>query len=126
MSLNNPYSNYKSGSVYTATPEELTLMLYDGALKFCNQAVIALEKKDLLKTNTLIQRVSDIIQEFQITLNRDYEISEYFDTMYDYIKRLLLQANFKKDLDILKEATDLIREMRDMWKEAMLIARKKQ
>ncbi len=124
MSLNNPYANYKNNSVYTATPEELTMMLYDGALKFANQALVALERKDLMKTNELIQRTSDIIEEFQITLDRKYEISNTLDELYVYIKRILYQANVRKDTAKLTEAIGLIRSMRDMWKEAMLLAKK--
>lgn len=123
MALNNPYARYKNGAVFTATPEELTLMLYDGALKFCNQAMIAIEKKDYMKANKLIQRAKDIIREFQITLKRQYEIAEQLDMMYDYIRRVLTQANLKKDIEKLKEATDLIRQMRDTWKEAMKLAK---
>lgn len=123
MAVNNPYTKFRNNAIYTATPEELTLMLYDGALKFCNQALIALENKDYMKTNELIQRVKNIIREFQITLKKEYEISEQFSIMYDYIYRRLTQANLKKDIEILHEATDLIRQMRDTWKEAMKIAR---
>lgn len=121
--MNNPYAKYKSNSISTATPEELTLMLYNGAIKFCNQAAVALEKKDYMKSNTLIQRVQDIIREFQITLKPEYEISAQLNDMYDYIMRTLVTANIRKDDKKLQEATDLIRNMRDTWKEAMKIAR---
>ena len=120
---NNPYAKYKTNAVNTATPEELSLMLYNGALKFCNQAAYAIERKDFIKANTLIQRVEDIIREFQITLKKEYEISEQLNVMYDYIYGRLAEANIKKDLDILTEATDLIRNMRDTWKEAMKLAK---
>ncbi len=121
--MNNPYAKYKSNSISTATPEELTLMLYNGAIKFCNQAAVALEKKDYMKSNKLIQRVQDIIREFQITLKPEYEISAQLNDMYDYIMRTLITANIRKDDKKLQEATDLIRNMRDTWKEAMKIAR---
>ena len=81
MSINNPYDKYRLNAINTATPEELTLMLYNGALKFCNQAMVAFEQEDYIKANKLIQRVEDIIREFQITLNRKYQISEQFDMM---------------------------------------------
>jgi len=123
MALNNPYTKFRNNAIYTATPEELTLMLYDGALKFANQALIALENKDYMKTNKLIQRVKDIIREFQITLKKEYEIAEQLDLMYNYIYRRLTQANVTKDAEILKEVIGLIRQMRDTWKEAMKIAR---
>ncbi len=124
MSINNPYDKYRMNAINTATPEELTLMLYNGALKFCNQAKAAFEEKDYIKANKLVQRVEDIIREFQITLNRKYEISEQLDMMYDYIYRCLVNANIKKSTELLDEATGLIRTMRDTWKEAMKIAKK--
>lgn len=123
MAPPNPYDKYRNNAVYTATKEELTLMLYDGALKFCNQAIVAVENNDILKANELIMRVQDIVREFQITLNRSVEVSKYFDSMYDYMYSRLLDANMKKDVLILKEVRDLIREFRDMWKDAMKLAR---
>lgn len=123
MAINNPYAKLKQDSTYTATPEELTLMLYYGALKFGNQALIALEQKDFAKVNTLIQKVQTIIREFQLSLKNEYEISDQLNTLYDYIHRTLVDANIKKDKDKLEEAISLIRKMRDTWKEAMKIAR---
>lgn len=123
MAGNNPYAKLKNDAVYTATPEELTLMLYNGAIKFGNQAVIAIEKKDYMKANELIQRVKNIIREFQMTLKPEYEISGQLDALYDYIFRCLTDANMKKDIVVLNEAIDLIRQMRDTWKEAMKIYR---
>ena len=123
MSINNPYDKYRLNAINTATPAELTLMLYNGALKFCNQAMVAFEQDDYIKANKLIQRVEDIIREFQITLNRKYQISEQFDMMYDYIYRCLVNANIKKSVELLEEATGLIRTMRDTWKEAMKLAK---
>ncbi len=119
MATNNPYDKYRQNQVMSATKEDLTLMLYEGALKFANQALKAIEDKNVDQANVLIQKVCDIIREFQITLNRDMEISKNFDQLYDYIYGLLMEANMKKDAAKLAEARDLIREFRDMWKEAM-------
>ncbi len=126
MAINNPYSKYTTNAINSATPEELTLMLYNGALKFCNQAMAAYEASDYMKFNKLIQRVEDIIREFQITLNRKYEISEQLDTMYNYIYETLVRSNINKDPKLLEEATGLIRTMRDTWKEAMKLAKQGQ
>lgn len=123
MAINNPYARYKSNAINTATPEELTLMLYEGALKFANQAMAAFEKKDYMKANQLIQRVENIIREFQITLKPEYEISEQLNALYDYIYRCLVKANIKKSPELLDEAMGLIRNMRDTWKEAMKLAK---
>lgn len=120
---NNPYAKIKENSINTATPEELTLMLYNGAIKFLNQAAIAIEKKDYMQANTFIQKTKDIIREFQITLDMKYEISEELNTAYDYMHRRLTDANMKKDLEILNEVLEYLRLFRDTWKEAMKIAR---
>ena len=119
----NPYVKMKENAVMTAPKEELTLMLYDGALKFINQAQIALETKDHSKAHDRLLRVQDIIREFQLTLDRKHEVSKHFDIMYEYIYRRLIEANTSKDPEITQECSDLIRSMRDMWKEAIQIAR---
>jgi len=122
---NNPYQRYKNNSILTASKPELTLMLYDGALKFCNIAIKAIEEKNIQGAHNAIIRVQDIIQEFQTTLNREYEISETFDFMYDYIIRRLIEANATKNKEILEEVKGLIKEFRDAWKEAMKAAKTK-
>ena len=110
--------------VMTATKEELTLMLYEGGIKFLNQAILALEKKDFLKANQLILRVEDIVREFQITLDHNYPISKQLDPLYDYMHRRLVEANLRKDIEIVNEVLGMFREFRDTWKEAMRLAKK--
>ena len=110
--------------IETASKEELTLMLYEGGIKFLNQAIIALEKEDIVKANNLIQRAEDIVREFQITLDHQYEeISKPLDALYDYMHRRLVEANLQKDVEILNEVLGMFREMRDTWKEAMKLAK---
>ena len=123
MAVNNPYAKYATNNINSATKEELTLMLYEGALKFTNQAITAIESKDSAKAHDLIMRVEDIVREFQITLDYNYEISKYFDSMYDYMYRLLVDANLNKDTGPLIEVRDYLREFRDSWKEAMKLAK---
>lgn len=123
----NPYNRaaakLKTDAIYSATPEELTLMLYDGALKFANIALMGIEKKDYESTNHHCQRIRAIIRELQSTLNRKYEISNTFNDYYEFILRRLSTANIKKDEEVMKEVVFLIRNIRDTWKEAMKIAR---
>ena len=121
--MNNPYEAYKNNSVFTATKEELTLMLYDGALRFCNQAVVYLEKKDYGKASEMMIKVQNIIQEFQLTLNKKYDISKELNVLYDYLYHRLVEANTKKDMNMLIEVRDHIRSMRDTWKEAIKVSR---
>ena len=119
----NPYDRYRSNAINTATREELTLMLYDGAVKFCNQAMVSIEAKDHAKTNELIRKVQNIVREFQITLDRRHEISNQLDILYDYVHHRLVEANLKKDIEILAEVRDHLRSLRDTWKEAMVLAK---
>ncbi len=121
--MRNPYAAYANNSINTAPKEELTLMLYEGAIKFMNKCIIATEKKDYVGANEANKRVQDIIREFQCTLNYDYPISKDFNALYDYIYRRLIEGNIKKDIEILNEVLDLLREFRDMWKEAMYLAK---
>ena len=122
MAVGNPYEKMLDTMVMTATQEELTLMLYEGAIKFCNQAIQAISKSNMAKAHEHIMRAEDIIREFQITLNHDIEISKSLDTLYDYMHRRLVEANFEKDASIIEEVRDLLREFRDTWKEAMHLA----
>lgn len=112
---------YKNNTIQTASPAELTLMLYDGAIKFCNIALGAIESHDIEKANTNIVKAEKIITEFRCTLDFKYPVAKDFDIVYDYIYRRLVEANIRKDPEILNEALGYIREMRDTWKEVMRI-----
>ena len=124
MAMNNPYAKYKEQSVTTATPEELTLMLYNGCIKFINLAEVYIEEKDYGKSNLNIQKAQDIIQELNITLNMDYEISQNLRQLYTFVNEKLLDANIKKDKQALFDAKEIVSDLRDTWKEAMALSRK--
>lgn len=115
----NAYAQYSQNKILTASPAELTLMLYDGAIKFCNIAIMGIEQNDIEKANTNIIKVQRIIEEFQITLNFKYEISNDFNNVYNYLMRRLREANVKKDKEILEEVSEHLHTMRDTWKEVM-------
>ncbi len=119
MSLNNGYAAYANNKIMTASPAELTMMLYEGAVKFCNIAIRAVEEKDIEKAHTNIMKVENIITEFQATLDRKYPVSKDFDSVYVYLSQRLMEANFKKDKEILEEVLEHLRTMRDTWKEVM-------
>lgn len=110
---------YNRNKIMTASPSELTLLLYEGAIKFCNVALIGFEQNDLQKVHNNIKKVEDIIMEFQITLNHNYPVAEDFNKVYQYIYDLLVEANIKKDKELLEKALEEIRGMRDTWKEVM-------
>ena len=106
----NAATAYKNNSIQTASKAELTLMLYEGAIKFCNIALMAIEKKDIEQAHVNIIKAQKIIVEFRCTLDFKYPVAKDFDVVYEYLK---------KDPDILNEALKYIREMRDTWKEVM-------
>lgn len=114
---------YGNNKVLTATPAELTLMLYEGAVKFANIAVVALEKKDYETTNINIQKCRNIVVELTSTLNMKYPVANDFKQLYDYIFALLVEANMKKDMEALQRALSELRDIRDIWKEIMTKAK---
>ena len=126
MLKNNAYTAYATNKILTATPAELTLMLYEGAIKFCNIAVKAIEDKDIEKAHTNIVKAEKIIEEFQATLNHKYEVAKDLDNVYNYLRDRLIQANMKKDKEILEEVLGHLRTMRDTWKEVMRLANTQQ
>lgn len=115
MSFGNPYANYANTKIQTATPAQLTLMLYDGAIKFCNLAINAVEEGQIEMANTNIKKVEAIIAEFRATLNFKYPVAKDFDNVYEYLGRRLLEANLHKDKEILEEVLSHLRVMRETW-----------
>lgn len=120
---NNAYSQYANNRILTASPAELTLMLYDGAIKFCNIAIIGIENNSIQKAHDNIMKVERIIQEFQITLNFDYPVANDFNNVYNYLLKRLREANLTKDKAILEEVNTHLHTMRDTWKEVMRLAK---
>ena len=110
---------YQKNAVQTASPAKLTLMLYYGAVKFTNIAIEAIEAGDIEKAHNNIVKAQNIIVEFRSTLDMKYPVAKDFDVVYDYIYRRLVEANMKKDKDILVEALKHIKTMRDTWREVM-------
>lgn len=119
MAIPNGYAQYNNSKILTASPAELTLMLYDGAIKFCNIAVLGIEQNDIQKAHSNIIRVQKIIDEFRNTLDRKYSVAEDFDRVYVYLLKRLYEANIHKDKEILEEVLTHLRSMRDTWVEVM-------
>lgn len=119
MSFGNPYANYANTKVQTATPAQLTLMLYDGAIKFCNLAINAIDNKEIENAHINIKKAEAIIEEFRATLNFKYPVAKDFDNVYEYISRRLVEANIHKDKKILEEVLSHLRVMRETWTEVM-------
>ena len=123
MLANQGYAAYANNKIMTASPAELTLMLYEGAIKFTNLAIAGIEEKDIQKAHTNILKVEHIIEEFQATLNHKYPVAEDFNEVYSYLMVRLKEANIKKDKEIMEEVLKHLRTMRDTWKEVMHMGR---
>ncbi|MGG0937243.1 flagellar export chaperone FliS [Brevibacillus centrosporus] len=120
----NAAQTYQNNQVTTATPAELTLMLYNGAIKFVKQTRSSLQTRDLERANEYSKRVQDILQELMMTLNKEYPLADQMNNVYDYMLNRLVEANVKKDTSILDEVEDFFIQFRDTWKEAMFLAKK--
>ena len=123
MAQRNPYATYANNKVASATPAELTLMLYEGAIKFCNLAKIKIKKNEYGDSIGHIQRARDIIVELQSTLDFKYPVARDFDNIYRYIFELMAKVNRDHDMEVLEELLKELRELRDIWKQIMRTAK---
>lgn len=114
---------YQNNKIKTANKAELTLMLYDGAIKFCNKAKVAIEEDNIQEANNNIIKAENVIVELRTSLNKKYPVAEDFERVYDYVYRRLIEANIHKDKEVLEDAIGIIREMRETWIEVMKLAK---
>ena len=126
MAINNPYQSYQQNSVNTASPGELTLMLYNGCLKFILLGKKAIEAGKIEEKNTNILKAQNIVHELMVTLNMDVAVSKDLMSLYDYMNRRLIDGNLKNDITALEEVEGLVTEFRNTWKEAIQLNRQKQ
>jgi flagellar secretion chaperone FliS len=126
MAINNPYAAYQNNSVNTAAPGELTLMLYNGCLKFLHIAKQAINDKNIELKNTNIQKAQAIILELMVTLDSSVEISNNLLSLYEYINHRLTEANIKNDMSILEEVEGYVTDFRNTWKQVIQMNRQKQ
>ncbi|WP_214722121.1 flagellar export chaperone FliS [Exiguobacterium sp. s192] len=121
----NPYATYQTNSVTTALPQDLTLMLYEGLIKFSMLAKRAIEQNLIEQKNTNIQKAQAIILELQLTLNQSIALSKDLNNLYDYMQGRLIDANVKNDVVAIDEVIGFAEEFRETWKEAMKLARQR-
>ncbi|MGX7594032.1 flagellar export chaperone FliS [Planococcus plakortidis] len=123
MATINPYQAYQQNSVMTASPEELTLMLYNGCLKFIKLAKKAMQDKQFEEKNKNLLKAQAIIQELRSTLNPDIALSKELERLYVYQYSQLVEANMKNDEAILDAVLADVAELRNTWKQAMALAK---
>ncbi len=116
---------YKQNSVQTMRPEELTLTLYNGLVKNLMKAEFALTENDIEVTNNSLVKAQDILYEFVITLDMQYEVANGLSLLYDYMINRVAEANIKKDVEIVREVLKFAQDLRDTWQEAMKLSKGK-
>jgi flagellar protein FliS len=115
----NPYASpqaYRESSVLTASPEQLVVMLYDGAVRFFRQAEVALGEQAWQHAFDRLNRGEAIIDELLATLNLEAgEIAERLQAIYVFCKRCLVEARIQRDADKLGQVITLLVDLREAW-----------
>ncbi|HHY20226.1 MAG TPA: flagellar export chaperone FliS [Firmicutes bacterium] len=126
MRGHNPYDIYKKTKVETSNPAELITLLYDEAVKCCKLANKAIAENKLDVAHAQIVKAQDIVDELYFSVNKEQggEIAENLLALYEYMKRRLIEANLKKDPEILEEVSGMISDLRKSWQEAIKIGAK--
>lgn len=119
MNAMNTANAYKRQQIMTAAPEELTLMLYNGAIRFVTESILAIDKKETAKAHNSNMRAQSIVRELMLTTDMKQEISQKWLLLDEYILHCLIQGNIKKDTIQLEEAKGLLIGFRDAWSQAM-------
>lgn len=121
MNPKNPWQSYRQVATRTASPGQLILMLYDGAIRFLERAKAGFQLEDPVECNTTINnnilRAQDIIRELDFSLNaeRGGDLAQELHRLYDYFDRVLLEANLRKDVGGVAEVIQRITALRDAW-----------
>ncbi len=117
----NPYQQYKNMQIQTASQERLLIMLYEGAIKFINQGKLAFQDGKYDIGNECIKRAQDIVSELMSSLNFESgEVANNLFVLYEYIYHRLVQANIKKDTDILEEVIGMLNSLKETWVQAFM------
>jgi flagellar protein FliS len=125
----NAYMNqYQQNQVATASREQILIMLYDGAIRFTQQALDAMEAGDSKTRREKISRALAIVTEFSNTLDREVggEIADNLDALYHFMIRELTSANLQNDPKKIVVVKGLLTDLRETWMEAIEITRKEQ
>lgn len=126
MAANNPYQSYQQNSILQSTPAELTLLLYNGSLKFLNLAKKGIETNNIEMKNINIQKAQNILRELMITLDLSIPVSKSLQTLYEYMIHQLVEANIKNDINLIDEVMGYISEFKATWKQVIQMNRQQQ
>ncbi len=113
----NPFNTYRQNNINTASQGKLILMLYEGAIKFCRLAEMAIDEKNIEKRHNNLRKAKNIIKELSLTLNREVDFSEQLGALYAYMERGLISANIHNDKNKIKEVKTMLEELKDAWEQ---------
>jgi flagellar protein FliS len=111
-------NKYLETTIQTATPAQLLIMLCDGAIRFCKQAIEAITQSNFEEANRSLSKAQDIVNEFIITLDRSAPIAESLLKLYEYYNYLLVQANIQKKIEPVQEVISYLVELKETWIQA--------
>ncbi len=119
---------YLKNQIETSSPEQILILLYDGAIKFLNQAKIGIQKKDIELTHNNLIKAQNIISELRDTLDMEIggELANNLYALYNYFNKRLVQANIKKEIEPVNEVLEHLRGLRDTWKQAIIKKREEE
>lgn len=108
---------YRKASIDSATPLQLVVMLYDGAIRFLNQARVAMQHHNLEKQHEYCLRAQDIVSELICCLDteRGGEVASSLFSLYSFVYDRIVQANIQDDLNYLDQAMRVLTELRESW-----------
>lgn len=114
----NPYQQYQSTQIQTASTGDLILLLYDGALRFLGRADLAISERRLDQASTDIGKAQDIVLELLSGLDfeRGGDLAVQLRELYVFIYNALIEANIKKDAEKVRTAIRLLDRVREAWR----------
>ena len=126
--MNAYFNQYQQSQVTSSTPEQILIMLYDGAIRFTVQALEAIAEENRVRMSESIHRVMAIVGTLSDTLDHSIggEVAGNLDALYNFMMRELTNANLKRDPAHLKVVEHLLRDLRETWNEAIAINRQEQ
>ena len=125
MSYGNYAQEYRKNAVIGASPVQLVVMLYDGALKFMEQGKVSMAARDIQKQNHYIQKAQRIVMELMSSLDmvKGGEIAKNLLALYTYVLEELVSANIEDRSECLDRAMRTLTELRESWVEVEKITR---
>jgi len=116
-----PLANYSKTNVMTANRETLLLMLYDGAIRFLKQALVAVKHEKHEEKSKCIGKTMDIVTELNASLNKQENevLANQLESLYQFIQERLLKGSMENDTHALEEALGILTTLRSAWGEAI-------